>query len=212
MVEVKLGMRSIDLPYTVRISGVTPEMFEELVDEDTRAELIHGVMIVHSPASLRHDHLVSFLGGLMGFYSADRNLGEVFHATAALVQLDVDLRVGPDVFFIPTGQLTGPLPKVYPGVPELVVEVLSPSNRDEDLQEKRPAYRKAGVKELWIVDDENHELLIDRKRRRRYTEETFSSGVARSDVLNGFAIDVSWLWQDPLPNRMTCLRGIIGPG
>src|SRR5258707_7463184 len=65
-VQMKVGpriadLRAMDLPYTLRLYGVTDQMFDELVDEDTRAELIDGVMIVHSPASIKHDNLTGFL-------------------------------------------------------------------------------------------------------------------------------------------------------
>jgi hypothetical protein len=52
MIEVKCDIRSLDLPYMIQVYDVTEEMFDELVDEDTKAELIDGVMIVHSPASM----------------------------------------------------------------------------------------------------------------------------------------------------------------
>jgi hypothetical protein len=56
MIEVTCGVKTIDLPYMLQVYGVTEEMFDELVDEDTKAELIDGVMIVHSPASMEHDN------------------------------------------------------------------------------------------------------------------------------------------------------------
>lgn len=40
MVEVQLGVKTIDLPYAIWVYGVTEEAFDELVDEDTKAELI----------------------------------------------------------------------------------------------------------------------------------------------------------------------------
>ena len=48
-----LDLRTVDLPYMLRLYGVTDEKFDELTDEDTKAELFDGVMIVHSPASIR---------------------------------------------------------------------------------------------------------------------------------------------------------------
>ena len=63
MVEVKIGFKTVDLPYTSRVYGVT----EELVDEDTRTASIDGVMAVRSPALLRHEDMASFMGGLTHF-------------------------------------------------------------------------------------------------------------------------------------------------
>ena len=40
MIEVKCDLGSIDLPYMIQVYEVTEEMFYELVDEDTKAELI----------------------------------------------------------------------------------------------------------------------------------------------------------------------------
>lgn len=209
MVEVKFGLRAVDLPYTLRLFGVTDEMFDEMVDEDTKAELIDGVMIVHSPASLRHDNVAGFLRSLMRFYAADKSLGSVL-GPDGLVRIKKGRRIGADIFFLDKDRVPTPLPKEYKGVPDLFVEVLSPSNRDEDLEEKRPLYREAGVKEIWFVDPEGREIIVDRRRGRRYISKTIRTGRVESTVIKGFWIEAEWLWTDPLPNDMQCLRDILG--
>jgi Uma2 family endonuclease len=209
MVEVKFGLRTVDVPYTIRLYGVTDEMFDEMVDEDTKAELIDGVMIVHSPASLHHDNIAGFLRGLMRFYAADKDLGTVL-GPDGLVRIKKGRRVGADLFFLSKDRVPVPLPKEYKGVPDLFVEVLSPSNRDDDLEDKRPLYREAGVKEIWFVDPEEQQIIVDRRRGRRYITTTKSSGRVESTVIKGFWIEADWLWSDPLPNEMQCLRDILG--
>jgi Uma2 family endonuclease len=210
MVEIQLGARTVDLPFTVRFYGVTEEMFSELVDEDTRAELLDGVMIVHSPASPHHDDISGFVRMLMRGYAEDRGLGRVF-GPDALVHLATCRRFGPDVFFLETRRVPRPLPEEqFEGAPDLVLEVLSPSNRDYDLNDKRPAYRQAGVSEVWFVDPEGQQILIDHKQRKRYATRVITTGRAASTVLRGFWVEASWLWSDPLPNVMRCLREILG--
>jgi len=46
------------------------------------------------------------------------------------------------------------------GAPDLVVEILSPSNSAVEMQRKLSLYQRAGVKEYWIVDGENKELMV----------------------------------------------------
>jgi Uma2 family endonuclease len=209
MVEVKLGLRTIDLPYTIRLYGVTDEMFDEMVDEDTKAELIDGVMIVHSPATLRHDNVAGFLRALMRCYVAEKGLGIVL-GPDGLVRIKKGRRVGADIFFLMQDRVPSPLPKEYKGVPDLFIEVLSPSNRDEDLEDKRPLYREARVKEIWFVDPEGQEIIVDRRHGKRYITKTIRSGLIKSTVIKGFWIYSEWLWTDPLPNEMQCLREILG--
>jgi Uma2 family endonuclease len=209
MVEVKFGLRTVDLPYTIRLYGVTDDLFDEMVDEDTKAELIDGVMIVHSPASLRHDDVAGFLRTLMRCYTADKDLGLVL-GPDGLARIKKTRRVGADIFFLAHDRVPKPLPKEYKGVPDLFVEVLSPSNRDYDLQDKRSYYREAGVKEMWFVDPEEQQIIVDRRRGRRYGSRTISTGRLESTVMKGFWIEAGWLWSDPLPNVMQCLRNILG--
>lgn len=46
------------------------------------------------------------------------------------------------------------------GAPDLVVEIISPSNSYTDRYEKKDAYQKAGVAEYWIVDPANQTLEV----------------------------------------------------
>src|SRR5205823_5333416 len=55
-------------------------------------------------------------------------------------------------------------------VPELVVEVVSPSSADRDYGEKRVEYLEFGVREYWIVDDNRGEVLVLRRSRGRWAE------------------------------------------
>ncbi|MGH8071429.1 MAG: Uma2 family endonuclease [Candidatus Entotheonellia bacterium] len=208
MIEVTCGMKAIDLPYMLQVYDVTEEMFDELVDEDTKAELIDGVMIVHSPASMEHDNIGGFVRGLMSFYSDAKGLGVVL-GPDSLIHLAPGRKCAPDVFFIRQARVPTPLPKEFEGVPDLVLGVLSPSNRRYDLRDKRLIYREAGVEEVWFIDAELRRIIVDRRRAGSYTEEIVTEGKVFSAVLQGFWVNASWLWATPLPNRFMCLEEIL---
>jgi len=208
VIEVKCDIRNIDLPYMIQVYDVTEEMFDELIDEDTKAELIDGVMIVHSPASIEHDDSSGFLRGLMSFFAEARSIGKVL-GPDSLIHLAPGRKCAPDVFFIRQERVPMPLPKEFEGVPELVVEVLSPSNRRYDLRDKRLIYREAGVGEVWFIDAALRQIILDRRQAGSYTEDIVTAGRVSSAVLPGFWIDASWLWATPLPNRFTCLEEIL---
>ena len=137
-----------------------------------------------------------------------RGLGKVL-GPDSLIHLAPGRRCAPDVFFISQARVPAPLPKEFEGVPELVVEVLSPSNRRYDLRDKRQISREAGVGEVWFIDAELRQIIVDRRQAGSYSEEMVSAGRVFSDVLTGFWVDASWLWTQPLPNRFTCLEEIL---
>jgi Uma2 family endonuclease len=208
MIEIKCGLQTLDLPFMIQVYEVTEEMFDELVGEDTKAELIDGVMIVHSPASMEHDNIGGFTRGLMSFYSDAQGLGVVL-GPDSLIHLAPGRKCAPDVFFIRQERMPMPLPKEFEGVPDLVVEVLSPSNRRYDLRDKRLIYREAGVGEFWFIDAELRRIIMDRHRAGSYVEEIFTEGEVFSEVLPGFWLNASWLSATPLPNRFMCLEEIL---
>jgi Uma2 family endonuclease len=208
MIEVKCGIKTIDLPYMLQVYDVTEEMFEELVDEDTKAEFIDGVMIVHSPASMQHDDLSGFIRTLMRLYADVKEVGKVL-GPDSLIHLAPDRKCAPDVFFVRRERMPMPMPKEFSGVPDLIIEVLSPSNRRYDLEDKRLIYREAGVEEVWFLDAEFRRVIVDRRRADGYVEEVVTAAKLSSVVLEGFWVNVSWLWGSPLPNALFCLDEIL---
>ncbi len=196
-------------PYLIRIEGVTFKEFQRLTDEDTKAELIDGVMIVHSPAVWEHNDLTEFIGDLMGWYAEEKDLGKTTMQNT-LFHVSTKRRVAPDVAFVRKERVPLPLPDEFEGVPDIIVETLSRGTRRYDLHDKRSIYHQVGVPEIWFVDRKNKRIIIDRKRGRQYVEEVVTKGKVASQVLSGFWIDVSWLWRKQLPKKMDCLRKILG--
>ncbi len=74
------------------------------------------------------------------------------------------------------------------GIPDLVVEVLSPATRVNDLGVKRDLYLAAGVRELWLADPESAIVMVvapDGRQRTFGRAERLSS-----PLLPGFALEI----------------------
>jgi Uma2 family endonuclease len=209
MIDLRMGSELIELPYTVRVYDVDDETFDRLVDEDTKAELLDGVMIVHSPVSPRHDQVVSFVQRLLTLYVEERGLGVVL-GPDSLVRIAAERRVAPDAYFLRAADAVAPLPKEIEALPQLVVEVLSPSNRDSDLIDKRRAYRDAGVSEAWFIDKDQRRVIVDTRDAGGVVERVVTSGRLESSAVTGFWLDVAWLWSEPPPSTLACLQAILG--
>jgi Uma2 family endonuclease len=205
-------LETINLPYTIRLYGVSEAMFDELVDEDTRAELLDGVVLVHLPATIEHDEISGFIRGLMSFYADARGLGKVL-GPDLLVRLRAGRRCAPAVFFVRQDRMPILLPKEFEGAPDLVIEVLLPSNRSDDFYDKRPFYQAAGVDELWRADLELQQVRMDRRQEDGYTDEIVAQGRASSMAMAGFWVNTDWLWADlqEILKGMTPLSDLISP-
>jgi Uma2 family endonuclease len=79
---------------------------------------------------------------------------------------------------------------------DLVVEVISESNRDHDFQTKMIDYAAAGIPEYWIIDPEQSSVDIFRLAEGSYVQHgKFDIGtIATSPSLPGFSVDVAELF------------------
>lgn len=62
-----------------------------------------------------------------------------------------------------------PLDGYLAGAPDLVIEVLSPSNRDAEIEEKRKMCLGNASREFWVVDDEDREISVSTPDGRTVT-------------------------------------------
>ena len=78
------------------------------------------------------------------------------------------------------------------GLPDLVVEVVSPPTVTTDRVEKFYEYARAGVREYWMVDPEERAIEVYILREGAYTlGGKYGSGeIARSGLLSGFEVAV----------------------
>ena len=102
-----------------------------------------------SPASNRHALLRAYLAAEFA-----RQLAGGRPLTGCSVLTEIGVRV-PDVAWASTEFLAAHADATpFPAAPELCVEIISPSNSEEEISEKIRAYLTAGAREVWIVDED----------------------------------------------------------
>src|SRR5215204_3120572 len=121
------------------------EIIEGELYEIPAPNLIHATVVMNFIALLLP--IISSLGGRLFTAPLD-----VFFQGADPVQ--------PDIVVILPGWPGNLPPRGPEGAPDLLVEVLSPSNCGHDLLSKRALYARAGVREYWLVDTEARTIEI----------------------------------------------------
>lgn len=86
----------------------------------------------------------------------------------------------------------------YMGTPTLVIEILSDGTRTKDMIDKLNTYRLSGVKEYWIIDQKQENVMVygfDNYEIDKY--KTYEKGsVAQSLTFNGLATDIASLFSE----------------
>jgi Uma2 family endonuclease len=96
----------------------------------------------------------------MHHFVTEKNLGEIFFASFDVFLDDKTNVVQPDILFISkeNNKIIDEEGTVH-GVPDLIIEILSPGNKTHDTVKKKELYEKFGVKEYWIVDPETKKSI-----------------------------------------------------
>lgn len=164
---------------------VTPAQFLDLPPDEHRYELIEGVL--HLSPSPRDNHArphVRLIADIEIFLRARPGLGEVFAEFSVFLPDDNVLE--PDIVFVSAERSEIVSGHIH-GVPDLVIEILSPSTRDRDLGIKSEIYRTNGVREMWVVDPAAKSVELRKNAGEAW--ETQTGERLESRVLPGFVVE-----------------------
>jgi Uma2 family endonuclease len=176
----------------------TYEDYRRLPDDGNRYEVIRGSLYVTAAPYLKHQFSVAELSFRLGGFVRENRLGRVLWAP-----IDVRLPAGiaspvqPDIVFFRTENEPRWDLGYFEGVPDLVVEVLSPSTRSRDRRIKLAAYQDAGIPEYWMVDPDARTVAAYVLTAGRGYSELCRGGLGetvRSAVLPGFEVAVADLF------------------
>lgn len=166
---------------------LTYEDYVLLPDDGRRHEIIDGEHFVSPSPNTRHQRISKrFTAALLPCEHA--GLGELFYAPYDVVLSIFDV-VQPDVLFITAARAHIINDRHAEGAPDLVIEILSDSNRQYDEQVKYKTYERLGVDEYWIADPFEEIVKVFRRTSGRF-ERGAIADVLTTPLLPGFALRV----------------------
>ena len=173
---------------------ITADELMRLPDDGNRYELIKGELLTMSPAGGEHGFIAMRLSRVLSNHIEDRCLGFAFTAeTGFKLERDPDTVLAPDFSFVSKHRLSI-LPKSYPDLPpDLVVEVISPTQSIRSMRLKAQQWIQSGVLLVWVIFPESRTVEV--YHSIHHTILTEAEVLDGYDVLPGFRMPLANLFQ-----------------
>jgi Uma2 family endonuclease len=171
---------------------------EVLPEDGGRYEIIDGELFVTRAPHWKHQNVSVKIGMALESWSVQSGLGEAA-VNPGLVFSEID-SVIPDVVWASHERLDTMLDEAghLIAAPELVVEILSPGEKNErrDKEAKLKIYSTYGVLEYWIADRKQRKLEVYRREAGllKLAVSLYAADDLTSPVLPGFRVAVSQLF------------------
>ena len=171
---------------------------------DKRFYMIDGELFEMSPANRLHGRLAMLIGTYMTLFVEERDLGEVNAEVGYHPPDDRHTLLAPDVAFVSHARVSQHAQeKFIPLMPDLAVEVVSPSNTVQEIRRKAAIYLDNGSSLVWIVLPAEKGVDICRSADGARLDIEFvgaDSTLSGEDVLPGFELELSRLFPNPEPS------------
>jgi Uma2 family endonuclease len=171
----------------------TYEDYARLPDDGWRYEVIKGVLHMTPAPRTKHQKAIGKLYSALTRFVEQHDMGDLYFAPIdVILPHHLATPVQPDLLFISKERLDIVKEQFIEGAPDLIVEVLSPTNWLDDRRIKYEVYAEAGVREYWIVDPDLRTVEVFVLREGEYAlVGRFGPGEkAHSEVLEGFEVAV----------------------
>lgn len=169
--------------------------YKRLPDDGWRYQIIDGNLYMNPAPRVDHQRVISRLDRTLGVHVEAKKLGEVFISPIDVLVEGRTAPVQPDVVFVSRDRAPIVHEDAIRGVPDFIVEVLSPSNWSLDRRVKFELYAEIGVQEYWIVDIDQQRVEGFRLDGESYREAFNATGddVLETPLVPGFALPVEKL-------------------
>lgn len=173
--------------------AITPKLLTwqelaDLPDDGMRHELVRGVLLTMPPPKVPHGRVARRIGRSLDRHVDAQGLGEVYmNEVGYLLATGPDTVRAPDVAFWSAERLAemGDVTDYFPGSPDLVVEVLSPTNRLTVITEKVAEWLEYGARLVFVVNPRRRGVVVHRPGQRPQT-------LGIDDVLDGEDVVPGW--------------------
>ncbi|MGI8594099.1 MAG: Uma2 family endonuclease [Solirubrobacteraceae bacterium] len=165
--------------------------------DDRWRELIDGVVVVNEPLPIHALFQLRLLRAIDSWIEAEPGRGLVL-PPADIVMSEHDV-YAPDLLWLSERNVPDSLDRRLDGVPDLAVEIRSPSTWRYDVGRKRSVYEERGLGELWLVDGTSRTVLVFRRSGPTapgfdVALELSEGEVVASSALPGFGLEVAELF------------------
>ena len=186
---------------TATATPTAPQTASELLTADdllrlyadgVRGELIRGALSETMPAGLRHGQIAVNLAILLGVFVKPKKLGVLAGSdSGVLLERDPDTVREPDVAFFSAEKIPpdADIPGYAEVAPDLVVEIVSPTDRLSAVNDKALMWLRYGVRLVWVVRPEERLVDVHRDGHPVVTLDE-SAALDGHDVLPGFSCAV----------------------
>jgi Uma2 family endonuclease len=195
MKDIPVGQKettAVERPWPPEQGEWTYEDWLKLPDDGYRYEVIDRVLYMSPPPLIRQQRgLIRLVDFFMAFLKS-RPVGEVLIAPVGVRFPNQSVPLQPDIVFVRTERLDIIQEHYIEGVPDLIIEILSPSNWLYDRWEKMRVYQEAGVPEYWIADPraQTIEIYVLEQGVYQLAGQYGRGELAVSRLLPGFAVPV----------------------
>lgn len=176
---------------------LTAEEFQLLPDADGPIELVKGHVVRMNPPAPRHGEVCFQVAFWLGEFLIREPVGRVvINDSGIITQRGPDTVRGADVAFYSYLRVPkGPLPSGYlPVPPDVVFEVLSPSDRRAETLAKVAEYLAAGVRVVCVLDSQDDSVQVH-DADKPLTVLSVDNNLELPDVLGGFCVPVAKFFQ-----------------
>jgi len=176
-----------------REKEMTASEYEMLSESNLPCQLVNGLLFMSPAPTPNHQRIVRRLFKLIDGHIKDN--GEVLFSP---IDLYVDEKnvYQPDLIYLSSANKSAVTKRGVEKSPDLIIEVISPSNSHVDRYTKKEAYARIRVKEYWIIDPGNETIEIFSSANQMEQPVFFlaEAGTVYSPLLPSLAFELSEIW------------------